>query len=171
MSRKKRIRKEAQTAASPAAAAAAKPAKPSKPVDPTAARRLAVFGIAAVWLFMGLVTGVNHIPEAPASVIDPAARAVFQGAVLGVQPLDWARGLQLGLAGWIFGLTAGVSLILEPARTLAAWLLGALGLAAGLGLGQGVILGAIGWLVGFMVAVKAVPTQQQRVLRDVPVTP
>lgn len=156
MSRKKRIRKQEEKA-SAATAAAAAPDPPAKPVDPTAARRLAVFGIAFCGLLMGLVTGINHIPEAPATVADPAARAVFQGAVFGVQPLDWPRGMQLGLAGWIFGMTAGVSLLLEPARTLGAWLLGTLGLAAGLGLGMGVVPGAVGWLVGFMTAVKAVP--------------
>lgn len=156
MSRKKRIRKqEEKAAAAPAAAAAAGP--PPKPVDPTAARRLAVFGIAFCGLLMGLVTGLNHIPEAPATVADPAARAVFQGAVFGVQPLDWTRGMQLAVAGWIFGMTAGVSLILEPARTLGAWLLGTLGLAAGMGLKLGVVAGSVGWLLGFMTAVKAVP--------------
>jgi len=157
VSRKKRIRKQEEKAAAVSAAAEVA-APPPKPVDPTAARRLAVFGIAFCGLFMGLVTGVNHIPEAPATVLDPAARAVFQGAVIGVQPLDWTLGLQLGLAGWIFGMSAGVSLILEPARTLGAWLLGTLGLAAGLGLNLGVVPAAVGWLVGFMVAVKAVPT-------------
>lgn len=119
------------------------------------ARKLAMAGFAVTGGVAGVLAGLNHWSEAPASVQGAYAMTVWLGAALGDLSLDWVRGILTGVMGLTVGLTLGATIGWRSPKMLASWVLGGLAMGIGLASTGSPLVGAIGWLLGMTIAMKA----------------
>ena len=120
------------------------------------ARKMAMIGFSICGVVLGLLAGINHWTEAPATVISGSfGDTVWLGAALGELQLDWVRAIMTGALGLLVGLTLGATVGFRSPRMLACWVLGGVALAIGMVSTHNPAIGAIGWLLGITLALRA----------------
>lgn len=141
---------EAAQSAAPATAKAAASGNGNGKKVGAGPKTIAAMGIGGA--FLGFLSGLNQWPAQPPELLTPEAGAVWLGAMLGLQHLDWNAAFQGGFLGLAVGLGFSTSFNFSIEKMLRTWVLAGGGLLAGALLLKTATAAAGGWILGWLLA-------------------
>lgn len=125
------------------------PTTPSKQVQP---QPYHVVALALIGAALGILSGLNGWPDAPATMVAPEARAHWLAFMLGGQNYDTASAAAGGLLGAVVGAGFAASFFFPERKMVTFWVCAGVGLIGG-GLAMHTMTGAAGgWILGWLLA-------------------